>query len=51
MSSTKTTTRPRKSKTANGPKNAPPRWGWLKQEYMSYAIVWFAGLAMGAWLF
>jgi len=43
--------------TANKPKKsdyarkAPPRWGWVTREHLSYAIVWFAGLAIGVWLF
>ena len=30
---------------------SPRRWGWLKRDQLGYAIVWFVGLAMGAWLF
>ena len=51
MTTPNKTGRPRNSKTANTTKKSPPRWGWVTRDYLSYAFVWFAGLAVGAWLF
>ena len=41
----------KKSKTAKKTQGAHTGWGWVTREYVSYAFVWFAGMAIGAWLF
>jgi len=41
----------RKSKTPKKPGKPQPGKGWVTREHLGYAIVWFFGLAMGAWLF